>query len=266
VTLNQGVYTKINIEDVNGSFEVKISTNGKRHFQKDSISQKTVDLILEKFSGMEWYDKKIDIQHQVNVPFEAGFGASAGLALGTALGISKLMELPLTFNQASAVAHQAEVEMKTGLGDVIGEVCGGIPLRIKPGAPGIGKTDKILNRYANNELFVIAKNLGNIETSTILNNPEIVKEINKVSRDLLAKLLLKPQISYLMQLSLKFARETGLMDPEIMEIVEILADETIGASMAMLGKTAFAISESPDISVDNVMITKIDYCGCRFCK
>ena len=124
----------------------------------------------------------------------------------------------------------------------------------------------VIECQANNELFVIAKNLGNIETSTILNNPEIVKEINKVSRDLLAKLLLKPQISYLMQLSLKFARETGLIDPEVIEIVEILADETIGASMAMLGKTAFAISESPDISVDNVMITKIDYCGCRFCK
>jgi pantoate kinase len=264
VTINQGVNTKINIEDVNGSFEVNISINGKNSHQEDSVSQKTLDLIIEKFSWLEWNDKKISIQHQVDVPFEAGFGASAGLALGTALGISKLMELPLTFNQASAMAHQAEVEMKTGLGDVIGALCGGIPLRIKPGAPGIGKTDRILNRYANDELFVIAKNLGSIETSTILNDPVMVKEINRVSRDLLVKLLLKPQISYFMELSLNFAKETGLMDPEVMEIVEMMADETIGASMAMLGKTAFAISESPAISVEKVMVAKVDYCGCRF--
>ena len=266
MALKQGVYTKIIIDDLNGSFEVKVSTNGKKHPQKDSISKRTLDLIIEKFPGLEWDDKKISIQHKVNVPFEAGFGASAGLALGTALGISKLMELPLTFNQASAMAHQAEVEMNTGLGDVIGEVCGGIPLRIKPGAPGIGKTDKLLSRYAEYELFVIAKNLGSIETSTILNDPFMVKEINRVGRVLLAELLLKPQISYLMELSLKFAKKTGLMDPEVMEIVELMTDESIGASMAMLGKTAFAISESPDTSVEDVMVTKIDYCGCRFSK
>jgi pantoate kinase len=94
----------------------------------------------------------------------------------------------------------------------------------------------------------------------------MVKEINRVSRDLLSKLLLKPQISYFMELSLNFAKETGLMDPEVMEIVELMADETIGASMAMLGKTAFAISESPAISVEKVMVAKVDYCGCRFNK
>jgi pantoate kinase len=268
VTLDQGVYTKIIIDDVNGGFEVKISINGKEYPKKDSLSQKTLDLLIEKFSVLvEWDDKKISIQHQVHVPIEAGFGASAGLALGTALGISKLMELPLTFNQASAVAHLAEVEMKTGLGDVIGAVCGGIPLRITPGAPGVGKTDRILNRNGDEEgLFVIAKSLGIIETSSILNDPVMVEKINRVGRDMLRKLLLKPQISYFMELSLKFAKETGLMDPKVMEIVEVMADETIGASMAMLGKTAFAISESPDTSVENVMVARIDSCGCRFNK
>jgi len=267
VTLDQGVYTKIIIDEVNDDFEVRISINENEYPQKDSVSQKTLDLLIEKFSGLvEWDDKKITIQHQVHVPLEAGFGASAGLALGTALGISKLMELPLTFYQASAVAHLAEVEMKTGLGDVIGALCGGIPLRITPGAPGVGKTDRILNRNTNeDELFVIAKSLGIIQTSSILNDPVMVEKINRVSRDLLRRLLLKPQMSYFMELSHKFAKQTGLMDPEVMEIVEVMADETIGASMAMLGKTAFAISESPDTSVENVMVTKIG-CGCRFNK
>lgn len=269
VTLDQGVYTKIIIvDDVNGGLEVKITTNGDDYTQNDSVSKKTLNLLMGKFPGfVEWDNKRISIKHQVQVPIGSGFGASAGFALGTALGVSKLMKLPLTFNQAAAVAHLAEVEMKTGLGDVMGALCGGLPLRLAPGAPGVGKADRILNGNTDHEgLFVIAKSLGTIKTSSILSDPFQVEKINRVSRDLLRKLLLKPQISYFMELSIKFAKETGLMDPEVMEIVELMADETIGASMAMLGKTAFAISESPDTSVENVMVTKIDSCGCRFNK
>jgi pantoate kinase len=269
VTLDQGVYTEISIvDDFNGDLQVKISINGENITQNDSISNKTLDLLMGKFSGLvEWDNKRINIKHQVQVPMGAGFGASAGLALGTALGVSKLMKLPLTFNQAAAVAHQAEVEMKTGLGDVLGSLCGGLPIRLEPGAPGVGKGDRILNGNRDDEgLFVIAKSLGTIETSSILNDPIQVEKINKVSRDLLRKLLKKPQISYLMELSLKFAQETGLMEQEILEIVDLLADETMGASMAMLGKTAFAISKNPNTNVENSMVAKVDSYGCRFKK
>ena len=48
------------------------------------------------------------------------------------------------------------------------------------------------------------------------------------------------------------------------DIINILEDETIGASMAMLGNTAFALSETPDTTVEDVIITKIDSYGCRF--
>jgi pantoate kinase len=54
------------------------------------------------------------------------------------------------------------------------------------------------------------------------------------------------------------------MDPEVLELVEILEDETMGSSMAMLGKTAFAISKTPDTSVEGAIVSKIDSCGCRF--
>jgi pantoate kinase len=269
VTLDQGVYTKIIIvDDFNGSLDVKITINGEDYTQNDSVSKKTLNLLKEKFLRLvEWDNKRIRIKHQVQVPMGAGFGASAGLALGTALGVSKLMKLPLTFNQAAAVAHQAEVEMKTGLGDVMGALCGGLPLRLTPGAPGVGKADRILNGNKEDEgLFVIAKSLGTIETSSILNDPAQVKKINRVSSDLLRKLLRNPQISYLMELSLKFAQETGFMDQEILEIVEVFADETIGASMAMLGKTAFAISKNPDTNVENSIVARVDSYGCRFKK
>lgn len=268
VTLDQGVFTKVDITDGNG--EVKIYSYDDKSLQRDSVSYQTLKLLQNKFSDeINWNEKYIKIKHQVQVPIEAGFGASAGIALGTALGVSKLLQLPLTFNNAAAVAHQAEVELKTGLGDVIGAVNGGVPLRLSPGAPGIGMVDGLLSGKAgslNDEegYFVITKSLGTIETSSVIGDPVMVKKINSIGSVLLQDLLKCPQISNFMELSQVFAQKTGLMDLEVKEIVEVMNDETLGASMAMLGKTAFAISESPDSSVEGVEVAKIDACGCRF--
>ncbi len=268
VTLDQGVSTKVDITDGNG--EVKIYSCDDKSLQRDSVSHQTLKLLQNKFSDeINWNEKYIKIKHQVQVPIETGFGASAGIALGTALGVSKLLKLPLTFNNAAAVAHQAEVELKTGLGDVIGAVNGGVPLRLSPGAPGIGKVDGLLSGKAdslNDEegYFVITKSLGTIETSSVIGDPVMVKKINSIGSVLLQDLLKFPQISNFMELSQVFAQKTGLMDPKVKEIVEVMNDETLGASMAMLGKTAFAISESPDSSVEDVKVAKIDTCGCRF--
>jgi len=269
VTLDQGVLTQVDVSEGNG--EIIIKNNGKPINQEypldTSVSYRTLDLLRKQTETIEWDHIQITIHHQTQVPVGSGFGVSAGSALGTSLGLSKLLKLPLTFNQAAAMAHHAEVDLKTGLGDVIGALHGGFPIRIEPGAPGIGKVDKILNSGVNNSneyLFVISKSLGNIETASVLQDPAIIHKINSVARHMLQKLLSNPKITNFMDLSLKFSQETGLIDPEIMEIVDVMKDETLGASMAMLGKTAFAISNTPDSSVEGVMVAKVDNCGCRF--
>jgi pantoate kinase len=55
-----------------------------------------------------------------------------------------------------------------------------------------------------------------------------------------------------------------LMSSEVLEAVVILEEETIGASMAMLGNTAFAISESPDTSIENAVVAKLNHSGLKF--
>lgn len=271
VVLDQGVLTKVNVCEGNG--ELIIKTNGKTNDHnsplENSVTYKTIDLLRNQFfEGIEWNNLKITIDHEINVPIESGFGASAGFALGTSIGLSKLLKLPLTFNQAAAVAHNAEVDLKTGLGDVIGSVVGGFPIRIEPGAPGQGKADKLLDgrddRTDNEEgLFVISKSLGTIETASVLTDPAMASKLSRIARELLQRLLIKPQVTHFMDLSLEFAQKTGLIDPEVMEIVDVLKDETLGASMAMLGKTAFAISDTPDSSVEGSMVARVDHCGCR---
>ena len=271
VVLDQGVLTKVDVCEGNG--ELIIKTNGKTNDHnsplENSVTYKTIDLLRNQFfEGIEWNNLKITIDHEINVPIESGFGASAGFALGTSIGLSKLLKLPLTFNQAAAVAHNAEVDLKTGLGDVIGSVVGGFPIRIEPGAPGQGKADKLLDgrddRTDNEEgLFVISKSLGTIETASVLTDPAMASKLSRIARELLQRLLIKPQVTHFMDLSLEFAQKTGLIDPEVMEIVDVLKDETLGASMAMLGKTAFAISDTPDSSVEGSMVARVDHCGCR---
>ena len=272
VVLDQGVLTKVDVCEGSGEIIIKINgkTNDLNSPLEGSVTYKTLNLLENQFSeDIEWNKLEISIDHEINVPIESGFGASAGFALGTSIGLSKLLKLPLTYNQATAVAHNAEVDLKTGLGDVMGAVVGGFPIRIEPGAPGYGKADKLLygkeNASSNDEegLFVISKSLGTIETASILTDPNMARKLSSVASDMLQKLLINPQVTNFMDLSLEFAQKTGLIDSEVMEIVDVLKDETMGASMAMLGKTAFAISDTPDSSVEGSMVARVDHCGCR---
>ncbi len=257
VVMDKGVITEVEITDGSGA---KIKVNGKNDPRNASITEKTLEILKNNFN-LE--GKKIKIEHDVQVPIGAGFGTSAAFALGTSICISNILGLPLTFNQAAQIAHIAEVEMKSGLGDVIGEVSGGIVFRTKEGAPGVGITDKIVLNDSE-ELFVISKTFGEINTADIIEDPYHKKKINEMGRNLLQELVKNPKPRKFMELSRKFAENTGLMSDDVKETVEILENETIGASMAMLGNTAFAISESEDTNIEDAIIARIDHRGCRF--
>lgn len=279
VVLEEGVTTDVEIKDGNG---VDVKINGKNDPENASITYKTIDLIKRQFDPhqitenkfneefnrkitQKFMDKKIVIEHTLNVPIGAGFGTSAAFALGASLGITEVLELPLTYNRATSIAHLAELEMGSGLGDVIAETYGGIVLRLREGAPGSGVVDRmILEDY--DDLFVISKTFGRIDTSSVITDPLSKEMINRTGQTLLFELLKNPVPDFFIRLSRKFAYETELMNREVLEVVEVLEDETLGASMAMLGNTAFALSESPDTSVEGALISKIDSCGCKFVK
>lgn len=257
VVMDKGVITETKISDGKG---IKIQINGEYDPKNITITEKTIEIIKRHYN---LDDKKIVIDHDVQVPIGAGFGTSAAFAIGTATGISNILGLPLTFNDVAQIAHMAEVEMKSGLGDVIGAISGGMVLRLKEGAPGIGITDKLLLNTSE-DYFIISKTLGEISTAEIIEDPSYKEKINSMGRDLLIKLLNNPTHQNLMFLSKQFALKTGLMSDEVFEIVNIMEEETIGASMAMLGNTAFAISKTQDTSVEGALISKISYNGLKF--
>ncbi len=82
--------------------------------------------------------RKLGVNAEVNysspVQLGVGYGMSAALALGTALGAAVIAHKPLI--KAAQVAHMIEVRLGTGLGDVIAEYYGGgIELRLRPVPP-----------------------------------------------------------------------------------------------------------------------------------
>jgi pantoate kinase len=269
VALDKGVVTKLEITN-NGfadDFNTSVRINGEKDTKNASITFKTLEMMEKEFNISSLLNgRTVKIHHDMDVPIGAGFGTSAACALGTALSMANVLELDVTFNKAASMAHLAELEMKSGLGDVVAEINGGISLRLKEGAPGVAVIDKLLLGTHGEELYVICKSLGGIDTSTIIGDPQHKKRINDTGKYMLKELLKYPEPKTFMKLSKKFAIDTGLINDEVLFIVNTLEDETLGSSMAMLGNTAFAISKTPDTTLEDVIIAQIDSAGCRFIK
>ena len=257
VTLDDGVVTTCRVCEGDGKLDVCV--NGK--FDKfNTISKKTVDIIADRYNvNLKDYD--ISINHELSLEIGAGFGTSASFALGISSTLPSLLGINITFKEAGEIAHLAEVSLSSGLGDVISEMYGGCVIRLKEGTPANAIIDNI---PITRPIYVITKTLGLISTSTIIENPEHQMRINSSGHSLLNRLLDNPSIENFIKLSGRFSENTQLVNDELGEIIKQLDEDCIGASMAMLGNTAFALSYTPDTQVDNCNITKINTTGIKY--
>ena len=259
IALDEGVVTECIVSEGDGNLVVTI--NGKTD-SRNTISNRAVSIIGERFNiDLNNYD--IRINHETSLPISAGFGTSAGFALGISFTLPELLGINISFNEAGEIAHLTELAESSGLGDVISEMYGGCVIRVKEGSPVNAKIDKI---KISRPIYVITKTLSSLNTSDIIENPSYKKRINSSGNKLLDQLLNNPNIENFIKLSRKFSEDAKLISPELHEILEIMDEETLGASMAMLGNTAFSLSYSPDINIDDVTITKINSTGIKFKK
>ncbi|KZX17110.1 homoserine kinase [Methanobrevibacter cuticularis] len=222
----------------------------------DIISKKTIEYMKNHFK----IEEGISITHEIEVPLGSGFGTSASSSLGIAIAINKLFDLKIENTKLYQIAHRIEIELGSGLGDVIAETSHGIVIRTKPGAPGIGEVKNILSSDA----YVITKTLGEIDTSSIIQNPIIAKKINEIGILTQNKFLKYPSIENLIKCSYNFSKKTGLMNNELLEIIKQFKNNNLDASMVMLGNTIFALSKDPYCDMEDVLISKIDNEGMKF--
>jgi pantoate kinase len=195
----------------------------------------------------------IHVDTQLDLPVSQGFGMSAGGALSATLAAADLLHL--SRHSAVKAAHYAEVQLRTGLSDVVASNFGGIEIRREPGLPPWGMIEHIPGSY-DVVVCVIGKKM---KTKEILSDVKKLSEITSYGRYCMKKLLEKPSIERLFSLALEFTKKSGLADERILEAIEA-ANRCGMASMCMLGNSVFAVGNVPMIQKILAVYGKVWVC------
>jgi pantoate kinase len=171
---------------------------------------------------------------ETDLPLGAGFGVSGAMALGTALAANDAFDRRRSTNELVSVAHVAEVEAGTGLGDVVAQARGGIPLRLAPGDPQHNELDAIPARSR-----VEFVSFGGLSTEELLSGD--TETLSAAGERALGTVVEEPTLPAFVRASRRFAREAGLLPETVREAVDAVEDADGDASMAMLGETVFAL-------------------------
>ena len=171
---------------------------------------------------------------RTDLPVGAGFGVSGAAALGTALAANRAFDCGRSENELVAVAHAAEVEAGTGLGDVVAQFRGGVPVRLDPGAPEYNRMDGV---PARSRVEYLA--LGGRSTAAVLSGD--TRRLSAVGVDMLVRLVEEPTLPTLLSASREFAERADLLTPDVREVLDDVRAEGGEAAMAMLGETVFAL-------------------------
>lgn len=216
ITLADGVSVTVEIAP-----EVRIELNGER------VEVEPVERTLGELSVTA------SVSAETPLPVGAGFGVSGAMALGTALAGNQVSAETRSENELVAIAHRAEVQAGTGLGDVVAQARGGLPIRLSPGAPGHGQLDGIPAPVSLEYL-----SFGELDTPEVLASD--TESINTAGEEALQRLRERPTVATLFDAGYRFARESGLLTPRVEEVVAEVRATGGTATMAMLGETVIA--------------------------
>jgi len=231
-SINQGVTTRVKIEiKDNQESNFKITTHGYQS-DKTDVSQYVLNefLKLGKFS-----DKFFDIEHNISVPVGFGLGSSGAVALSLSFALDQALETKLEKTMIGQIAHNAEVNCKTGLGDVLASYHGGFEIRVKPGAPGIGHVKKI----PTDKISIIMICFSPISTNKFIK--ERLSQINGLGGKMVNQLLESKDYDDFQDMSLEFAKYVDVMTPRMQKIVKELSENEIKCGIALFGETIFSM-------------------------
>jgi len=180
--------------------------------------------------------KYFDITHEIDVPVGYGFGCSAAVALSLAIALNDALKCGYTKTKVAQIAHQAEIECKTGLGDVLASYHGGFEIRIKSGAPGFGKIHKIKPKE---KLEVMIICFNPISTKKFLK--EKISSVNGLGGRMVKKLIESQDMNEFQDMSVKFAQYIHVITPKMKKVIKELHDSGIKCGIALFGETVFSL-------------------------
>lgn len=222
--------------------EVTVRSMADGDTERDTAATGTADLRLDGTPAeMEPVGRVLsslgvtaEVEVTSDVPVGAGFGVSGGAALATALAANAVFDLERSENDLVRTAHAAEAAAGTGLGDVVGQFRGGLPVRLEPGPPGYGRMDGVPARPR-----VEYVSFGELSTERVLGGD--LDPVREAGEAALTRLMRGPDELELLAAGREFASNAGLLVLEVAEAVEAVEAEGGLASMAMLGRTVFAL-------------------------
>lgn len=183
---------------------------------------------------LEALDVEARVRAETPLAAGAGFGVSGGLALGTALAANHAAGLGRSENELVGIAHAAEVAAGTGLGDVVAQARGGVPVRLEPGAPPHGVLDGV---PATGRVEYLT--FGELSTGDVITGD--TETLSAAGETALERLCERPTLPTLFAAAREFAREADLLVPRVESAIDDVADAGGEACMAMLGETVVAL-------------------------
>ncbi len=238
--------------DKGASVWVSEGDSNTAYYNKQKINFQTVELVIKKLTK-----KKIRVEISSPLPLGAGFGMSGASALATAYALNKLLNLDMEKKELAMIAHCAEVEAGSGLGDVVNQFYGGFLAKFEPSWKFRVKRIKMEGKK------VFCKFFSKISTKKIITNRKkrnIINIAGKKALSSLGKMMKrkkKPLFAELIALSKTFALESGLLsDTRVLSIIEGIEGRNGHASMIMLGNSVFSDRPFP-----GSMIVKISNKG-----
>ena len=201
------------------------------------------ETVIDEVLNILDVETNFKITQDISLPIGAGFGTSAASAFSLTLAINEFLNLGYSQELCGQIAHMAEINLGSGLGDVIAQTGRGLVLRTQPGAPGIGEIESF-----EHDVVVAYKTFGEIKTSDIIGDPHHKQAISRSGQKYLELFEGEPTLDNFLSFSKRFADETSLMSGEVENLVDYFnsSSDILGSSMAMLGNTVFAFAYDED--------------------
>jgi pantoate kinase len=243
-----GTSTTVKLVD-NTKLEVSVAYNGR------PIDAPVTTTVIQRLLQQHGRVCKVEVDHESMLPIGVGFGASGAGALGTAIALSSLVDSDFDSKDAAKHAHYAEVINRTGLGDVIAQTTGGVEIRTKPGAPGIGEVVKI---PVNESFNIVLAGAPGLETKNVLTSKEYRGRIIKAADELMDELVTNPTVESFIHYSKQFAHSIGLMTPRVQSALDELEEAGLNnSSMVMLGDSVFCFCRNDESEQAIGILSKI---------
>ncbi len=244
-SIKQGVTTTVKIQTrENQESNFKITTRG---YQSDRID--ISEYVLNEFLKLgEFSTKFFDIKHNISIPVGYGLGSSSAVALSLSFALDQALNTKLKKTMIGKIAHNAEINCKTGLGDVLASYHGGFEIRVKPGAPGIGQVEKINTE----KISIIMICFSPISTNKFIK--ERLSQINGLGGKMVNKLLKSKNYEHFQDMSLEFAKYVDVMTPKMQKLVDELFENNIKCGIALFGETIFSmIPQKEEVKVLKIL-------------